>query len=149
MQQVKEATVCCFLERSRMHSRVSEEGHGNGMKWCASVRRYMFHAVRIPSITQIFFHARTTQTSSAAQCRFNASCRETQCTDSCAGPLETRARHLHYLLEHDSDYYFFAEQSRESKDPRNEANARGPIGTTARGNRRLSLATKWNAAQGV
>ena len=38
LELTKEATEGCFLECNRMRSRVSEGGHGNGMKWRLSVR---------------------------------------------------------------------------------------------------------------
>ena len=34
LELTKEAAEGCFLECNRMRSRVSEGGHGNGMKWC-------------------------------------------------------------------------------------------------------------------
>ena len=47
LELTKEATEGCFLECNGMRSRVSEGGHGNGMKWCACVRACVRHTAHI------------------------------------------------------------------------------------------------------
>ena len=50
LELTKEATEGCFLECNGMRSRVSEGGHGNGMKWCPFVRSGVRHTARISLI---------------------------------------------------------------------------------------------------
>ena len=98
LEQVKEATVGCFLERSGMRSRVSEGDTGTG--WndvCVSVR--VSHGA--------YFNYHTTL-SSCPYCttphkRFllhnpvlTHHAVKPRCTDSFTGPLETHARLLNY-----------------------------------------------------
>ena len=53
LELTKEATEGCFLECNRMRSRVSEEGHGNGMKWRSGVRHTARISLILPNYTTL------------------------------------------------------------------------------------------------
>ncbi len=53
LEQVKEATLGCFLKRCGMHSRVSEGGHASRIKWRVSVCLSVCYTARISTTTQL------------------------------------------------------------------------------------------------